>query len=242
MFAQTNVLASYAKKPQPNQLSPLARELFETKLDFSELTAEDIRRYMLRIKRCYQETYDAVAALKTTPEQICFATAVQPLLDVWTYVQKAHALCTFPQHVHQEEKERDASEEAEKEFKSFLVECDQRYDVFDVLRTYETGKYQKEEKELGEEEELALADIMREYKRNGLYIEDPEKRNAFKKIKQEIETLTIEFQANLNKDNTTFEKTADELKGLPEDWLAEHKLPNGSYKVTLKYPDYFPIM
>ncbi len=244
MFTQTEMLASYAKKPQPNKLAPLAQELFETKLDFSDITAEVIRGYMFRIKKCYQETYDAVASLKKTPEKISFATAVQPLLDVEIYTQKARALCTFPQHVHQKEEVRDESEKAEEEFKDFLIECEQRYDVFEVLRYYETEIYQKEQEKLDEEEQLAFTDIMEEYKRNGLYIEDPEKRNALKKIKQEIEALATEFQANLNKDDTSFEKTAEELKGLPEDWLADpaRKLPNGKYKVTLKYPDFFPIM
>src|SRR6185437_4163526 len=103
MFTQEKVLVSYAKKPNTNYLSPLSQELFETKLDFSGLTVEVINSYINRVKRCYQETYDAVAALKAHPEKISFSTAVQPLLDLPICTQKAQTLCTFPQQVHQNE-------------------------------------------------------------------------------------------------------------------------------------------
>ncbi|ETO03531.1 hypothetical protein RFI_33874, partial [Reticulomyxa filosa] len=49
------------------------------------------------------------------------------------------------------------------------------------------------------------------------------------------------YNQNLNEDSSSFELEESELPGMEKDWMIARKQSNGKYKVTLKYPDYFPI-
>lgn len=68
-------------------------------------------------------------------------------------------------------------------------------------------------------------------------------------MKKEISELCIKANANINADKTTFEFTRKELDGLPESWFTSDRLVKEGeskdqdiFKVTLKYPDYYPFM
>ena len=69
------------------------------------------------------------------------------------------------------------------------------------------------------------------------------KKEKITQIKQKISALSIEFQRNIEEDDTFFVMPASELDGLPKSWFTkEREVSPGMYKVTLKYPDLFPIL
>lgn len=82
---------------------------------------------------------------------------------------------------------------------------------------------------------------MREFKRSGLCLDEKE-YDEVKKLKEKLEDLCLRFSKNINEEDTSFEFSGDELKGMPESWFNTHKSENNMYKVTLKYPDFIPIM
>ena len=82
-----------------------------------------------------------------------------------------------------------------------------RVDVFKVV----LGLLAQVE-ELGYEEKRWLDKFVLKGKKNGLEMEE-EKRNVIEKLKQEISDLCIEFQKNLNEDNTKLRFNPDQLAG-----------------------------
>jgi thimet oligopeptidase len=181
-----------------------------------------------------REEYAAIAACQTNPT---FANTIQAMSDTDTWADVIENMCTFPQHTSPDKELRDASTEAENLFNDLGVECAMNYEVYKAVAAYAA---------LGEplEGEAArlLERTMRDYKRNGLTL-DEEKRGQVKAIKEEMNRLGTDFAKNLGEENAEFEFSADELKGLPADFLEPRKKDGSEvYTVSLKYPDYIPVM
>lgn len=111
-----------------------------------------------------------------------------------------------------------------------------RVDVFKAILSL-----QAKAPELEPEQRRAMEFIIRDFRRNGLEL-DEAKRARITAIKKEMSHLKIEFQRNLGEENTTMELSREELEGLPESFL--EKLPRSQDKfiLSLKYPEVFPVL
>ena len=108
-----------------------------------------------------------------------------------------------------------------------------RRDLYDALRE-ETPRTP---------EESRLSEItIREFEKNGLKL--PEDRLAIvREMKTALSGLETQYSANLNNDTTTLAFTADELEGIPATTMAAfQESGQGTFQVTLKYPDYRAVM
>ncbi|OGT47773.1 MAG: hypothetical protein A3E83_05050 [Gammaproteobacteria bacterium RIFCSPHIGHO2_12_FULL_41_20] len=244
MFAQPKLLAVFSKKHTgTDNIQALQQELYHTDLDFHSLTDKSIQEYLSRIKRLYIATYDVIAELQPHPENIKFSTVIQPLIDLRIFVETAYQLCVFPMHVHPIESVRKASAETSKELGNLIVTCEQRQDVFQVLRKYEATTYQQEKSSLSTEQNRYVIQLMQEYKRNGLYIQDEKTKEEITSIKKRISELCIEFQHNYNEAKTSFIMTTEELAGVPECWFSkDRQVSPNHYRVTLQRPDIFTLL
>ena len=71
----------------------------------------------------------------------------------------------------------------------------------------------------------------------------PEKRARMKAILGRMEEMSQEFARNIRDNNEKLVFTADEVKGLPEAYLARAKRDDkGNYLLGFEYPDYNPFM
>ena len=139
---------------------------------------------------------------------------------------------TFIKHVSTDIKIRDASMQASKLLQEFSIENSMRLDIFNKIKCVKDSKGYVENK------------LLKEYHKNsinlGLHL-SKEKRMLLKNIRKQIMQLEFDFAKNISEDDTFLMLKPKELHGLPQDYLTRTKIKN-LHKITMEYPDYFPIM
>jgi len=132
---------------------------------------------------------------------------------------------------------RKAAQEAELKISQYSVDLFTREDVFASLNRYAAKK-----EKLGEVEGRLLEKTLLDFKKNGLGLE-PRKTKKVKKLLKELVAIELQFSKNLREVTDSADMTAEELKGLPEDYTGRlKKTAEGKYNVTMNYPDYIPFM
>ncbi|XP_056370430.1 neurolysin, mitochondrial isoform X4 [Oenanthe melanoleuca] len=102
------------------------------------------------------------------------------------------------------------------------------------------------------DKEIRLASTEADKKLSNFDVEMSMREDVFQKIvylqeiktmKKKLNELCIDFNKNLNEENTFLVFSKEELDGLPDDFINSlEKTEKDKYKVTLKYPHYFPVM
>jgi thimet oligopeptidase len=83
---------------------------------------------------------------------------------------------------------------------------------------------------------------IRLFEKNGLSLPD-DRLSKVRDMMANLSRLETRFSTNLNNDNTTLEFTPQELSGVPGTVLVGFKKNDrGTYLVTMKTPDYLPVM
>lgn len=221
-------------------LQQLGIQLLKTPIDYASINQVTIETLTRKISEITQTTYDYISF---NTNDFTFAKVIQPLINLEIYTGKARRICKLMKEVHPDENIRDSSLEAINALSKLSIDCEQRSDVYHILKKYENQFYASEEKNLHSEQKRYFQILMRNYKRDGLHITDDKVRNKIASIKMELTLLSTQFEKNIADLNTSFVITKSELQGLPESWFTEdRKVSSDHYRVTLQYPDYYPIM
>ncbi|KAM6984934.1 neurolysin, mitochondrial [Aplochiton taeniatus] len=201
-----------------------------------DLTPDQIRGLSNSLIQRIKQVYDEVGSLDV------INVSVENTLDVLAnakleYASLRHSL-DFPQYVSACKEVRSASTEADKKLSEFDVETSMRDDVFQKLLALQ----EKQPDGLMPEAKRFLEHLIKLGKRNGLHLSE-DIQEEIKRISKQISKLSIIFNQNLNEENTFLLFTERELGGLADSYLnGLEKVADGRYKVTLKYPHYYPLM
>lgn len=203
-----------------------------------DLTAEQLSAIPEKIIAESKARMDKLASSVDTPT---WEATIQPLLDDDALFSLQADNCTFYSHVHEDEKVRDASTEAEKLIQKYRIENSQRYDIYLAVKAY--VEKQAPHDKLNEEQQNVLKMLMRDFKLEGLTL-DEQKRARAKEIKNELSEMSITFSRNVAEDKTKLEFTREELDGVSDNVLKQlKKTEDGSkYIVTMKYPELIPVL
>ncbi|XP_034458793.1 neurolysin, mitochondrial [Hippoglossus hippoglossus] len=201
-----------------------------------DLSPEEIRATTDNLINRVKKAYDDIGSLST--EHVTVENTLKALANVkLDYASSRHVL-DFPQYVCPSKEVRSASTEADKKLSEFDVEISMREDVFKRI----TALQRKFQDDVSPEEKRFIDRLVTLGKRRGLHL-SKDIQEEIKRISKLISELSIEFNQNLNEDNTFLVFSERELGGLADCYLnGLEKTANGKYKVTLEYPHYFPLM
>lgn len=201
-------------------------------VDFSGLTADNLKRIVDDYEAALVAMNDARAVL-TDPT---WETFMQPQINLEASFASRKALFVMSQF-YPDRTIRDVCNEQETRMIQFETDQKMRRDVYTVLNHY----YRTERADLTFEQHRYVEKMVLEARMYGLHLPDAA-YDRVKDIKKRLTHLSAEYEANLANCNTTFEMTDAELTGMPDAWKASRLQVDGTYKVSLKYPCYFPIM
>jgi len=189
------------------------------------------------IARCKGKC-DSVAAAHASGAELTWKNCMQPLIEEDAEFSVLESVATFPGNVSADKDLRDTCTNADTRLSAYSVESNARKDLYEALLAFsQTDAGQT----LDGEQQRALQRKLRDFRRAGLHLDDAT-ANQVKDINTKMSELGIQFSKNLSEEDTSFLFSAVELAGCPESYLKERLQEDGSYKVTLKYPCYVPLM
>ncbi|XP_071952161.1 thimet oligopeptidase-like isoform X2 [Antedon mediterranea] len=202
-----------------------------------DLSAEDIKNRVDSLIKTVRDVYDKVGNLKEN--ELTYENTIQAMTNNDSYYSVQRNMLDFPQHVSAKKEIREASTEADKKLSEFDVEMSMRQDVFDNLVAFQS---KTDVSKLKPEAKRYLEKLIKLGRRNGLHLAK-DIQDQIKAMKKRASDIAIDFNKNINDENTVLEFTEKELDGVPADVIKRfEKTSDGKCKVTLQYPDYFPVM
>ncbi|KNE55347.1 hypothetical protein AMAG_01248 [Allomyces macrogynus ATCC 38327] len=200
------------------------------------LTAEDVRAIGDRIIRASTRVFDEIAALDEA--ECTFESVIVRMAKLENMAGSEAARASFMQNVAVDKATRDASQEVSQQLEEFEIESSMREDLYRAVRAAAS----KLPADVDDEDRRLVERQLQQFERNGLAL-PTDKREELKQIKKRLAELGIQFSRNKAEDATFVPLTAEELDGMPADYLESlTKLDDGRYKVTMSYPDRLPCM
>ena len=206
-------------------------------LNYSNLTTDMLDN----IKDEYIHQYESIVEqiLLLADEDLSWITMVQPFIDLDNNSNNLTLL--EMKDFYTDKTIRDHCNEISTMLSQWSVEQSMRRDLYMKYKHYAANQYLVEKPFKTSEEQLYFENIMRDYKLRGLDLPN-DNFEELKTIKKEIVSLCSDFQHNLGSENHIEYLTKDDLEGLPFQYIEERLQDSGLVKVTLKYPDYIPLI
>lgn len=217
--------------------------MFSTGLDinYNDVTVDKIMELKNFVISEYGKFADNLLLLQK--DKLCWDSYIEPEMVLDSELSLMLPLLKMSSF-HKNKEIRDACSTAESEIEKFAVELSMRKDLFEQFKYYYNNNYKKEKEELSTERQKYVEDKMIDYKRDGLDLDD-EKYQQIKEINLQLAEMSNKFDNNLNNCTDFYVFSKEELLGLEEvnGFLEKRKLNDtDTYKITLKYPDYLPVM
>jgi thimet oligopeptidase len=150
-------------------------------------------------------------------------------------LSNASAACSLLSQVHPDAELRSQAEAAEQEVDKFATDLSLDRDLYDVLAGINPAGL--------DDEALRLLDrTLRDFKRAGVD-RDESTRQRLREIAERETALTQEFSKNIREDVHSVALRAEQLRGLPDDYIKDHPAgADGLHTVTTDYPDVYPFL
>lgn len=209
---------------------------FNEAVDFNTLTADHIVQAADSVVAFARNELKELYAIPGGDRT--FNNTMLRLDDIANDIDRIASLIYLMGNAHPDSLIRTTAREKATEMEKFGNEISLSEDLYRAVKSYaETD----EAKGLTGYREKYLREIIDDFERNGFAL-SAELRDSLKSIKDAISEIGNEFNKNIAAYQDFLIVSEAEMEGLPEDYKAARKQPDGTYKVDLSYPSYLPFM
>ena len=218
-------------------------------IDFDFKSLNEISTLAQYYNEIKESTTNVISQIIAVTEQRTFNNTVQPIITLQTMSEPKLKAFHYVANFYPNKELIEYASERESDIKKFMIEQMMQKEFYLAYDNYMNNYYQIEKQTLTNEENRLFNNTMRDFKRCGLHLDEPDLTEV-KEMKKQISEMCTKFKTNVNMENTSFIFTKKELDGMPENWFTEDRTvtkdtnnpENSTFKVTLKYPDYIPAI
>lgn len=158
-----------------------------------------------------------------------------PLDELFRQINMAASQSGLIEQVHPDSGLRNASEQVTQEISSFVTSVSLNRKVYEAMAALDVSKADAATQHY-------VKRSLRDFRLAGVDKDDAT-RDKIKKLTEELVLTSQEFSRNIRDDKRTITCKPEELAGLPDDFIANHKPgADGLVTLTMEYPDYVPVM
>lgn len=163
-----------------------------------------------------------------------------PLDRISALLVRSYGTGPFMARAHPDKAVRDAAQQAEETLTKWETDLGFRRDLYEAVEAYAATD---EAATLTGERARHLDHTRRDFRRAGHGLPEAD-RAELQRLRTRLVELDVAFTRNIDEYEDGLDLTVDQLAGVPADVvgrLAEGATP-GTLRVSLDYPDYFPVM
>jgi Zn-dependent oligopeptidase len=205
--------------------------------DYSTVNPETVRR---RASEAIEAANRLVAGVVDPATPSSYDGILAPLDRAAAIIAEAYGATAFMGYVHPDAETRNAGKEVEEALQKWGVEVVFRDDLYAAVRAFSTTP---EAASLAGERARFLEFSLRDLRKAGHEL-PPEVRAEVKELTQRLVELGVVFEQNIaeHEDQLTVDRSG--LEGLPDSYVEGLKPADveGSYQVTMAYPDVIPFL
>ena len=205
--------------------------------DYTKVTASGIAATLEQALAEADATVEKLVDL-TSPRS--FAAILAPLDEIEDRFIRTFGKTAFMGYVHPERDVRDAGNAAEERIQKWAVDLLFRSDFYQAIKGFSETP---EAEELTGARRRFLDFLLRDLRKAGHEL-DEEARAEVKRLTQRLVELGVLFQRNIDEHQDHMAVTKADLEGMPESYVngLEPGEEEGTYKISMAYPDVIPFM
>jgi thimet oligopeptidase len=157
-----------------------------------------------------------------------------PYDEALRQLDMAGSQASLGENVLPDQATRNAAEKMSQEVAAYYTELSLNRKVYDALAALDVSK-------ADDPTRFYVKRTLRDFRLAGVDKDDAT-REKIKKVSEEVVAVGQEFSRNIREDKSTITCTADELAGMPADYVDRHKPgPDGKITLSIEYPDAIPV-
>jgi len=172
------------------------------------------------------------------PNSRTFENTLLALDDLKNIIENLWSPSDLIGNVHPDSQIRKEGLEVSQQAEQFLNSLDSNEELYQAITSYAKTD---EAKSLKGVKKKLLDDSLLKFRRGGFGL-NKKTREEVADIRNRLVEIGTEFDRNKNQALDTLFLNESELAGLPESYIASHKMEDGRYAIDLSYPSYKPFM